>query len=131
MMSKNKMVELWRGHQSGARRCSDCLPWGSQSARLPRQAVGRWGKDGCSCAASGSRPMTTGAFPAAREAEPQRSGERRSVANLTPIPLVRWRDVTTADYDVHSMGRHRGPRTNTEQCLVVRLFVWLCGVGWA
>ena len=91
------------GQYARARRCSDCrLPWGSQrgekaAACLPREVrqdkpAGRWGWDGCSCAASWRETNDDGCFPAAREAEPQRSGESDgSVARGTSEARMRER----------------------------------------
>ena len=67
------------GQYARARRCSDCrLPWGSQrggekaAACLPREVrqdkpAGRWGRDGCSCAASWLEANDDGCFSGGAE----------------------------------------------------------------
>ena len=99
------------------KKAAACLP---QEVRQDKPA-GRWGWDGCLHAPqAGSRPMTTGAFPAVREAEPQRSGESdgsvargTSEARMRERHSYRWcggaarptRRRILRD-DVHSMGSH-------------------------
>ena len=79
-LSKNKWLSSGAagggctGQYARARRCSDCrLPWGSQrggekaAACLPREVrqdkpAGRWGRDGCSCAASWLEANDDGCF---------------------------------------------------------------------
>ena len=118
------MVELWRGRRRvhravRARRCSDCrLPWGSQrggekaAACLPREVrqdkpAGRWGRDGCSCAASWLEANDDGCFSGGA-----RGGASAQWRATAPSPAGRRRRAcVNATHTVGAVAR-RGRREN-------------------